>query len=326
MRYNILSLGPARMDVFIKLPDVDVDEVCSIDRKRCVIELGFGEKIAVRGVEFAVGGNTGNNAVGLSRLGYKAAMVGSMGDSWTDNRALEILKSENVETKYVTQVPEQSGFGVVINYQEERTILSYYPTAADGFRVDSETQADWMYLTTAGEDFALFYNEAVQWAKDHKTRIAFNPGTRQIKMGVEKLKFAYESTEVLFVNREESAKLLETSVDDIKKLLSGLRELGPKIVIITDGPEGTYCFDGAKYLHMPIVDAPVVERTGAGDAFGSGFLAAYMQNKPVEECLRWGTVNSASVLGYVGPQAGLLNKDKMNEWLLKVESVKVEEL
>ncbi len=329
MKYNVLSLGPARMDVFIKLPDVDVDEVCSIDRKRCVIELGFGEKIAVRGVEFAVGGNTGNNAVGLSRLGYKAAMIGSMGDSWTDNRALEILKSENVETKYVTQVPEQSGFGVVINYQEERTILSYYPTAADGFKVDNDTQADWMYLTTAGEDFELFYKQAVEWAVNHGTKIAFNPGTRQIKVGVEKLRFAYESTEVLFVNREEATALLranlKSQIPNPKELLLGLRELGPKIVIITDGPEGTYCFDGQKYLHMPIVEAPVVERTGAGDAFGSGFLAAYMQNKPLEECLKWGTANSASVLGYIGPQAGLLNKDKMNEWLLKAESVKVEE-
>lgn len=326
MKYDILSLGPARMDVFVKLPDVDVDEVCSIDRKRCVIELGFGEKIAVRGVEFAVGGNTGNNAVGLTRLGFKAAMIGSMGDGWTDNRALEILKSENVETKYVTQVLGKSGFGVVINYQEERTILSYYPTAADGFRVDNEIEADWMYLTTAGEDFAIFYNEAVQWAKDHKTRIAFNPGTRQIKMGVEKLKFAYESTEVLFVNREEAAKLLGLEVTDIKALLAGLQNLGPKVVVITDGPEGTYCFDGQKYLHMPIVEASVVERTGAGDAFGSGFLAAYMQNKPLEECLKWGTVNSASVLGFIGPQAGLLTAEKMQEWLEKAESVKVEEL
>jgi len=164
MKYDMLSLGPARMDVFIKLPDVEVDEICSIDRKRCVIELGFGEKIAVRGVEFAVGGNTGNNAVGLSRLGHKVAMAGNMGDSWTDKQALEMLKSEGVDTQYVGIVPGKSGFGVIINYQEERTILSYYPVAADGFKVGDDVQADWMYLTTAGEDFEVFYKEAVDWA------------------------------------------------------------------------------------------------------------------------------------------------------------------
>lgn len=326
MKYDILSLGPARMDCFVKLPDVDVEEVCNIDRKRCVIELGFGEKIGVRGIDFAIGGNTGNNAVGLTRLGHKAAMVGSMGDSWTDERAIVELQKEGIDTQFIKIVPGKSGFGVIINYQEERTILSYYPVAADGFRVNEDTKADWVYLTTAGEDFERFYHEAVDWAVNHGAKIAFNPGSRQIKMGVEKLIFAYRNAQVLFVNREEAAKLLGLEVTDIKALLAGLQKLGPRIVVITDGPAGTYAFDASKFWHMPIVEAPVVERTGAGDAFGSGFLAAYMQDKSLEECLKWGTVNSASVLGHVGPQAGLLTTSKMQEWLVKAESVKVEEL
>jgi len=131
---------------------------------------------------------------------------------------------------------------------------------------------------------------------------------------VEKLMFAYRNTQVLFVNREEAAKLLGLEVTDIKALLVGLQKMGPKVVVITDGPAGTYAYDGGKFWHMPIVEAPVVERTGAGDAFGSGFLGAYMQGKPLDECLKWGTVNSASVLGYIGPQAGLLTADKMPEW------------
>lgn len=318
MRYNMLSLGPARMDVFVKLPDIEVDEVCNIDRKRCVIELGFGEKVAVRGIDFAVGGNTGNNAVGLSRLGYKTAMLGVMGDSWTDKQALQILQGEGVDTHLVEISPGKSGFGVVINYQEERTILSYYPQASDGFKVGEDVQSDWIYLTTAGENFELFYKQAVDWAVRNQVKIAFNPGTRQIKLGIEKLQFSYQNTQVLFVNREEAGKLLQMEISQIQALLVGLQKLGPKIVVITDGPNGTYCYDGQKSLHMPIVEAPVVERTGAGDAFASGFLAAYMQGKALEECLQWGTLNSASVLGYVGPQAGLLTREKMEEWIKKL--------
>src|SRR3989344_6534434 len=118
MQYDVLSLGPARMDVFVKLPD-EVTEWCSIDRKKCTIELGFGEKIAVKSVNFAVGGNTGNIAVGLTRLGHKVAMAGTMGDGWRDKQALEILKKEGVDIQYVCIDPGKSGFGVVINYQEE---------------------------------------------------------------------------------------------------------------------------------------------------------------------------------------------------------------
>lgn len=326
MKYNMLSLGPARMDVFVKLPDVEVEQVCSIDRKRCVIELGFGEKIAVRGVEFAVGGNTGNNAVGLTRLGFATAMAGTMGDGWTDKEALETLKREGVDVSHVTIGQGQTGFGVVINYQEERTILSYYPEAISLFPSDAGLEAEWIYLTTAGADFEQFYKSAVDWAIAHGTRIAFNPGTRQIRAGVERLKYAYEHAGVIFVNREEAAQLLNMTVEDVKGLMTGLKNLGAKIVVITDGPAGTYLYDGQNYLHMPIVEAPVVERTGAGDAFGSGFLGAVMSGKTLEEALKWGTVNSASVLGYIGPQAGLLTKEKMEEWLKKAEGVKVKEI
>lgn len=325
MKYDVLSLGPARMDVFLKLPDEEVDEVCNIDRKRCVIELGFGEKIAVKGVEFAIGGNAGNNAVGLARLGLKSAMIGAMGNGWTDKRALEILESEGVDTKYVDIKKEGNGFGAVLNYQEERTILSYYSDALCCWPEDPGLLAEWIYLTSMGERYEDFYKQAVDWAKKTGAKIAFNPGTRQLKAGLNGLDYAFKETEVCFLNREEAAQLLGIPVDNIKKLLEGLREIGPKVIIITDGPEGTYAYDGQKYLHMPIVEAKVVERTGAGDAFGSGFLAGYIKGKPLEECLKWGTVNSASVLGHVGPQAGLLTKEKMEEWLVRAGGVKVEE-
>lgn len=326
MIYDMLSLGPARMDVFVGLPEDELTEVCSIDRKRCMIELGFGEKIAVKDMTFAVGGNTGNNAVGLSRLGYKVAMAGTMGGQWIDEQALNILKSEGVETKYISIDKDAFGFGVIINYQGERTILSYYPKSENAFPKDPELRATWIYLTTAGGEFKDFYHKAVDWATTHQTKIAFNPGTRQLKAGLEKMRFAFAKTEIVFVNREEAAGLVHLPIDNIKNLLKALTDLGPKIAVITDGPGGTYCFDGTKYLYMPIIEATVLERTGAGDAFGSGFLAGFMKNLSLEDCLKWGTVNSASVLGFVGPQAGLLTPDKLQEWLTRIKNVKVEEL
>ncbi len=320
MKYDVLSLGPARMDVFVKLPE-EISEWCSIDKKRCMIELGFGEKIAVKSVDYAVGGNTGNNAVGVTRLGLKAAMLGGMGDGWGDVEAVKILQKEGVNTEHIQIVPGKSGFGVVINYQEERTILSYYADTNVQIPGDLNIQADWMYLTTAGETYEDFYKQALDLAKSKRIRVAFNPGSRQLKAGIEKLKNAYEMTEILFVNKEEAAMLISGDVGNVKALLNGLHNLGPKTVIITDGPAGTYAYDGNKYWHMPIVPAPVVERTGAGDAFGSGFLSAIIKGKDIPEALRWGTVNSASVLGFIGPQAGLLNEEKMQEALQNSSSV-----
>jgi len=324
MKYDVLSLGPARMDCFVMLPDEEVVEICSIDQKNCLIQLGFGEKIAVRSMEFAIGGNAGNNAVGLTRLGLATAIIGAVGDGWTDKQAIEILQKEGVETKYIEIKPGQKGFGVIINYQGERTILSYYSQSICDWPTDPELEAGWVYLTSMGEGYEEFYRQAVEWAGTHGAKIAFNPGTRQLKAGLEPLQYAYEAAEVLFVNKEEATLLLQTN-SDIKELLTGLRKIGPRVVIITNGPDGTYAYDGQKFLYMPIVPAPVVERTGAGDAFGSGFLGAYLQGKPLEECLKWGTVNSASVLGFVGPQAGLLTRQQIEEKLSQIQ-VQVQEI
>lgn len=327
MKYDVLSIGPARMDVFLVFADADVAQTCSIDRKRCVIELGYAEKIPVKSVEFSVGGNAGNNAVGLSRLGFKAAMVGALGDQPTDDQVVEALKSEGVETRYLERKSGLGGYGVVINYQAERTILSYYGDPPDKFLEDETVEAGWVYLTTGGKNYQDFYRQAMEWVAKKGTKLAFNPGTSQVNAG-EELKYVYERADIVFVNREEATTILndQSSRLNIKDLLNGLHSLGAKTVVITDGPNGTYCFDGSNYLFMPIVPAPVVERTGAGDAFGAGFMAAILSDKGVKEALKWGTVNSASVLGLVGPQAGLLHKEQMPEWLKKAESVVVEKL
>jgi sugar/nucleoside kinase (ribokinase family) len=327
MKYDVLSLGPYRMDVFVKLPDDEVTEICSMDKKRCMIELGFGEKIAVDSMDFAIGGNAGNNAVGLTRLGLKVALIGAVGDGWTDERATEVLKQEGVETKYVEVKRGQKGFGVVINYQGERTILSYYSQSLCCWPADETLEASWVYLTSMGHGFEDFYKQAVEWAKAHGAKIAFNPGTRQIKAGLDGLRFAYEATDILFVNKEEGEELLGwQSSPDIKGLLVGLSKIGPRVVIVTNGPDGTYSYDGTSFKHMPIVPAEVIERTGAGDAFGSGFLGAFIAGKSVEDALRWGTVNSASVLEHVGPQAGLLKPDGLSGWIEKTREVLLEEI
>lgn len=328
MQFDVVSLGPAHMDCFVMLPEEEIVEVCSIDRQRCVIELGFGDKVPVSDLVFNVGGNTGNNAAGLARLGYKTAMAGTMGEEWVDARALEILRNEGVNVDHVTKVPGKFGFGVVINYQGERTIMSYYPEVENTFTLkEGEVQTAWVYLTTAGQNYDKFYEDAVAWAKGAGAKIAFNPGSRQIKDGLEKLKYAYEATDLVFVNREEAAKLLgRRAGDPIEDLLSGIRGVGPKLTVITDGPGGAYAYDGNKYLFMPSVEAPVVQRTGAGDAFGSGFMAAHLAGKPLEECLKWGACNSGSVLGHIGAQAGLLTREEMAEWLTKTSGVTAREI
>jgi sugar/nucleoside kinase (ribokinase family) len=112
-----------------------------------------------------------------------------------------------------------------------------------------------------------------------------------------------------------------------RELLDALVKIGVKKPIVTDGGGGSFVFDGKKYLKCGICPIDAHERTGAGDAFGAGCISALIKDKPFEEALIWGTVNSASVIGYTGSLKGLLKESEIETWLERARSssVKVEE-
>jgi sugar/nucleoside kinase (ribokinase family) len=177
-----------------------------------------------------------------------------------------------------------------------------------------------------GESFQPFYNHFLDFIhKNPDIKVAFNPGTRQIKAGIDALKPVLESTYVVYVNRQEAEILtgIKDSHGNDKDLLKALSGLGPKIAIITDGANGSYVYDGVKFLKAGVLPVDAYERTGAGDAFGSGCISALIKGKSLEEALLWGTVNSASVIGYIGSQKGLLKEQEIPEWLERSKSSEV---
>ncbi len=170
-------------------------------------------------------------------------------------------------------------------------------------------------------DHSLPYHEEIaNWLKNHpKTKLAFQPGTFQMKLGTEKLKDIYAQTEIFFCNVEEAEKILNIQNKDIKVLTKGIHDLGPKIVAISDGPNGAYASDGKDIWYTPMYPdtAEPVDRTGAGDAFSSTFTVAIAMGKTIPEALSWGPINSMSVVQYVGAQEGLLSRPKLEDLLQK---------
>ena len=176
-----------------------------------------------------------------------------------------------------------------------------------------------------GESFPPFYNHFVEWlGKNPDVKLAFNPGSRQLRVDLEVIKPVLEKTHIVYVNRKEAEKLtgFDDSHEKEKDLLKALSSLGPKISIITDGSGGSYLYDSQteKYFKCGIMPVDAYERTGAGDAFGSGCIAALIKGKTFEEALMWGTVNSASVIGYIGSQKGLLTESEIITWLERAKS------
>jgi sugar/nucleoside kinase (ribokinase family) len=221
------------------------------------------------------------------------------------------------------------GFGAVIVYQGERTILSYYSPKEPPFPEES-CGAEWYYLTSVGEKFEEYYEKVYTEIEHCNPKLVFNPGGRQIAKGIDWLKKYLEKTHLIIVNRQEAEKIvgMEKTHNKEKELLDALSSFGPDLVVVTDGGNGTYAKEDGKYYHLGVLPVDAIERTGAGDAFSAGCVATLVQGKSLGEAMVVGMVNATSVIGYVGPETGLLKADQLPEWLERVESngIKLEEI
>lgn len=318
-QYDFISIGDTVTDAFIRLnlssAHVEMDH--GTGREIC---MRFGDKIPYDEVHIVPGvGNAANAAVSASRLGLSSAFVSNIGDDEHGREILDVFKKEGVATDFVKShkgIP--TNYHYVLWYKDERTILikhQKYP-----YSLPDIGEPKWIYLSSVGEHGETFLKELESYLNAHPAiKLAFQPGTFQIKMGKEKLAGVYKRTDVFFCNKDESQRILETKDGDIKKLLQGIYALGPKTVAITDGVNGAYAYDGREMYSMRLYPdpQPPISRTGAGDAFSSTFTVALAIGKDVKEALRWGPVNSMSVVQGIGAQAGLLTREKLEEYLAK---------
>ncbi len=304
-------------DAFIEIEDAAVH--CNIRTHECELCVKFGQKIPFKSVvEVRAVGNSANAAVAAARLGLSSSLVSGVGDDQHGKEALEALKNESIGTDIITVSKEYpTNYHYVLRYGAERTILIKH--APFNYTLPEDSQSiGWMYLSSLGEHTLPFHEEIAQFLVSHpEIQMAFQPGTFQIKIGTEKLAKIYAHTKLFFCNIEEARIILKSKETDVKKLHDGIRALGPTYVVITDGPNGLTASDGEKYYSLPMYPDPKepVDRTGAGDATSSTITAMMALGTPFIEALRYGPINSMSVVQYVGAQEGLLSKEKIEEYL-----------
>lgn len=323
MKYDLITIGDIKLDTFVVLENAGVH--CELKMPECKLCLDYGKKIPVKIVDSQIAGSAPNVAVGLSRMGKKTAVVSVMGQDGTRKLAMEVMKSEGVDTRFIKTNPKsESSFSVVLSYKGEKTILaSHLPRA---YRLPNIDGPKWLYMSELGDGYEKLFADVVSAVRLHKIRLGFNPGVVQINQGKQVLFDLIKVTTLLVVNLEEAQTLTKEKTSEIHGLLAALYRLGAKTVVITDGKNGAWSFDGVATHFCPIFPTKVVESTGAGDAFSSGMIGALSHNLPLSEALRWGAVNSASVIGYVGPQKGLLSVAQIKNRLKKVPGFKVKKV
>ncbi len=317
-KYDFLGIGDITIDAFIKIKEARVFRDHNGEKPQLC--LNFADKVPYEDVHVVPAvGNSPNAAVAASRLGLKSALLTNIGDDMNGHDCLKTLKAERVNIEYIAKHKNQkTNYHYVLWFEDDRTILVKHENY--NYKMPEVKSLQWVYLSSMGENSLEFHYELLKYFEEHPDiRLAFQPGTFQMKFGKEKLQGIYKRTDVFFSNKEEAQRILETEEGDIKGLLKSMASIGPKIVVITDGVKGAYSYDGHEMLSMRLYPdpAPPLERTGAGDAFSSTFTAALALGKSVREAMMWAPINPMSVVQQIGARAGLLTRSELEEFLKK---------
>ncbi len=327
---SVLAIGDIFTDAFIKLREdkarIDTDPDGS---KRLSME--FGSKPPYEQVDIVQAvGPSPNAAVSLSRLGLRVGLLAFLGDDQPGKDSLTKLQSEGVDTSIMSiKQGMKSNYYYVLRYGADRTILVKNENYDYVWREPREVP-DWIYLSLISAASWQLHEDLLTYLEAHPaTKLAFQPGTFHFEWGIDKLSRVYKRSYIVVMNREEAALVTGKTTESVRDLALALHELGPQIVVITDGPAGSYVSGDYKFLSMPNYPdpAPPYDRTGAGDAFASTIVAALALGESLETAMTWAPINSMSVVQKLGAQAGLLNATELKSYLNKApDDYKIKEL
>lgn len=315
---SILSIGDIFSDAFIKLNEdyarIDTDPDGS---KR--LSLPFGSKPPYDSVEIVQAvGPSPNAAVSFARLGLRSSLMAFLGDDEPGRHSLDYLHTEQIDTTPMSvQAGINSNYYYVLRYGADRTILVRNENY-DYTWHEPQAAPDWIYLSLISQSSWQLHEDLLDYLEAHpETKLAFQPGTFHFEWGAEKLARVYARSHIVVMNREEAVDVTGKPYDSLRELADGLHALGPKIVVITDGPSGSYASYDGKLVTIPNYPdpAPPVDRTGAGDAFASTIVAALAHGESMDAALTWAPINSMSVVQKLGAQAGLLRKNEIKRYL-----------
>lgn len=316
-KLTLVSIGDIAVDAFIRIKEAQ--EVCNINSETCQLCLSFANKIPYEFDEVVLAvGNSANASVATAKLGLSSSLITHVGKDRYGKGCINSLKKSGVNVSRVYSHKEKrTNYHYVLWYGPERTILVKHEEFP--YHLPKINKPDWIYLSSMGEN-SVEYHKAIEeyLLKNIDVKLAFQPGTFQMKLGTEILKHIYARTEIFICNVEEAEKITQTETKDIRILSEKIMALGPKIVVITDGPKGSYSFDGNRVLFIDVYpQEPAYERTGAGDSYASTFVTAIAYGENIETAMKWASINSMNVCKYVGAQKGLLTREEIKIYLDK---------
>lgn len=339
MSSDIVTIGSATMDVFVECDDASIVSARRKDRSRDYMSYPYGAKIEISDFDTQVGGGGVNTATNFANLGYKTSAIFKVGDDIYSKGIFKFFKEKNVDLDSVIQDKHDStGFSIILtSFEGDRTVLAHRGANAhikkSEIDFDAIKKAELLYIAPLNGESNKVLDNIVHFAKENNTYVCFNAGTTGIKKGYNYLRKILEYSQIVVMNKEEASMATEVQLrpdtkderfseelihPDLKTMFKKLKISDYQLIVITDGGNGAYAYNGREYYHCPCFDAPVTSTLGAGDAFASTFCAALHKfNMDITKALIAASINSAAVCSKFGATQGLLTFDEIIEKMKK---------
>lgn len=328
-KHDLIVLGDATLDIFFSVDRASVQ--CDVNKEHCKICFDYGDKILAEDVLEALGGNAVNVAIAARKLGAQASLWSILGDDGTGKKIMEKLKKEKVDLSYTRQHKGvSSNLSSIITYQNERTIFTHH--AKKEYKLPKFKPSKWLYLTSMYTGSEKIYSNLITYIQKNETKMVYGPGSYQRKQGLSKMKRLLKHSYGYISNKEEVEEIFDIHPKynnrdkDFVTMLEKVQSYGPEMVIITDGIKGLYACDRDHKYYLGSFPSKVVERTGAGDSFSGGVMAALVAGRPVSEAVVWGVLNASQVVTKLGAQNGQLSLKEMKSLIKKNPKFKASEL
>lgn len=310
----MITFGSATLDIFLKAKKFVLKPEKDFISQKAVC-FPFASKVEVKDFVLATGGGGTNAAASLSLLGLKTAYCGNIGNDLAGREILADLKRFKVADKFVFKTRKtKTNLSVIFSWGRDRTAF-VWRGASDLLNLKKSflkefSGAKWFYLATLSGEAALFFKSLVDFAYKNNIKVFANPGHSQLGLNKKELKSIFKKIDILLLNQEEASFLTGVSFNQEKRLFKELDKLVPGVVIMTKGKDGAVVSDGRFLWQAASPKIKVMEKTGAGDAFGAGFLAGFMKTQEIEPALQLAVANSLGCIQKRGAKQGLLRKDQ----------------
>lgn len=326
MKYNIITFGSATQDIFIKSKEFSpaLEKNLLKNKEACFL---FGSKIKVDDIFLSLGGGGTNSATTFVRQGFKTAYCGMVGEDVFGELAIKELENLKIDTSFIKKTKEKStNISVSFNYPGKDKMAFVYRGASDLLNKKNIPflkikNIQWFYLAPFAGKMVDLTEDLINFAKKNKIKVALNPGYNQLSLPKTILERILKNIDVLILNREEASLLAKIHYDKEAEIFKKINEITQRIVVMTKGREGAVISDGKYLYQVPILfKRKPIDTTGAGDAFGSGFVSGLIQKNDIVFAAQLAAANSAYCVNQWGAKKGLLKKEQ--SWS-KVKVIKI---